>query len=129
MHIDHVALYSLDIDRIKDFYITYFQGKLDRAYHNPNTGLRTYFLSFDSGCRLEIMTRPELLDETIPSLLPGYAHLAVAVPNRAALDALTARLHEDGYPVVSGPRVTGDGYYESCVLDPDGNCVELVALQ
>ena len=107
MKIAHIALYTNDLDRARTFY-------------------QTYFLSFADGARLELMTRPQL-SASANGVCVGWAHLAFAVGSRENVDALTARLRTDGYVVVSGPRVTGDGYYESCVLDPDGNTVEITA--
>lgn len=126
MKITHVALYTNDLTRIRAFYETYFGGVAGALYHNPKTGLQTYFLSFADGVRLELMTRPQL-KPVADGMHIGWAHLAFQAGSRAEVDALTARLQADGYPVVSGPRVTGDGYYESCILDPDGNTVEITA--
>lgn len=126
MKIEHIALYTNDLERARMFYQTYFDGVAGELYHNSKTGLQTYFLSFADGARLELMTRPQLEPAT-EGVHIGWAHLAFRTESRAAVDALTARLQTDGYTVVSGPRVTGDGYYESCVLDPDGNTVEITA--
>ncbi len=126
MKITHVALYTNDLTRIRAFYETYFGGVAGALYHNPKTGLQTYFLSFADGVRLELMTRPQL-KLAADGMHIGWAHLAFQAGSCAEVDALTARLQADGYPVVSGPRVIGDGYYESCILDPDGNTVEITA--
>lgn len=126
MKIEHVSLYTSNLARARAFYETYFGGTACALYHNQKTGLQTYFLSFADGARLELMTRPGLADAA-EGLRVGWAHLAFSTGSRAQVDELTARLRADGYPVVSGPRVTGDGYYESCVLDPDGNTVEITA--
>lgn len=128
MRIEHIAIYTWDLERMRQFYITYFQGVSNQGYHNEKTGLRTYFVSFTDGARLELMTRPELYQKEAPSssgYVTGYTHLALSVGTREAVDLLTTRLEQDGYPVVSKPRVTGDGYYESGVLDPDGNYIEI----
>lgn len=126
MKIAHIALYTNDLARARAFYETYFGGVAGALYHNPKTGLQSYFLSFTDGARLELMTRPQLKPAGA-GMHVGWAHLAFQTASRAEVDALTARLQADGYAVVSGPRVTGDGYYESCVLDPDGNTVEITA--
>lgn len=125
MKIDHIALYVNDLEGAKHFFETYFQAESNACYHNVKTGFQSYFLSFPSGSRLEIMTKPELTDSG--NLLDrfGYAHIAFSVGSRDAVDALTARLRADGYPVFSGPRVTGDGYYESCILGFEGNLLEI----
>ena len=127
MMIEHAALYTIDLERARAFYETYFDGAAGKLYHNPETGLQTYFISFAAGARLELMTRPELEEGERSRLWTGWSHLAFKAGTRENVDALTERLRADGYEVTSGPRVTGDGYYESCVLDPDGNTVEIMA--
>jgi lactoylglutathione lyase len=122
--INHFAVYVTDLERARDFYQTYFDGTPGHKYHNPRTGLQTYFLTFEGGARLELMTRPELGDHRRPSDA-GWNHLAFSVGSATAVDQLTARLAGDGYTVTSGPRTTGDGYYESVALDPEGNQVEI----
>ena len=94
-------------------------------YHNPRTGLRTYFLSFGDGARLEVMARPDTVERSQSALLTGYIHVSFSVGSREAVDSLTATLRQDGYNVMDGPRVTGDGYYESCVSGPEGCLVEI----
>lgn len=127
MHIEHLALYVQDLEGMKQFYQRYFNAQPNSGYHNPKTGLRSYFLTFEEGCRLELMHRPEVTGREKPPIAAGYIHLAFTVGERARVDALTQQLRQDGYTVCSGPRVTGDGYYESCILDPEGNQIELVA--
>lgn len=126
MSIDHIALYTQDLERSRSFYECFFGGHSNSRYHNPNTGLQTYFLEFEGGTRLELMMRPDVSGNRPPVLHPGYIHIAFRADSREAVDLLTRRLMEAGYPIVSAPRITGDGYYESCVLDPDGNLVEIV---
>ena len=126
MTIEHVALWTADLERTRQFYEQYFAATASTRYHNPAKGFTSYFLHFTSGARLELMHRPALLpiaDPTAPA--SGYAHLAFATGSRAAVAALTERLRAAGYPVLSEPRTTGDGYYESVVADPDGNPLEL----
>ena len=125
MRIEHAAMYVNDIEAEKEFFTRYFGAAAGEMYHNKNTGFSSYFLSFDGGARLELMTAPELQDMDKPGLRPGFAHLAFSVGSCKEVDALTKRLRADGYAVVSGPRVTGDGYYESCVLDAEGNRIEM----
>lgn len=127
MMIEHMALYTRDLDRSSAFYQTYLDGTEDKQYENPQTGLKTRFISFADGARLELMTRPDLEDGERSRLWTGWAHLAFKAGTRENVDALTERLRADGYEIVSSPRVTGDGYYESCVLDPDGNMIEITA--
>ena len=125
--IEHTALYVSDLEEMRRFYETHFEGVGGRRYHNPSTGLETYFLSFGDGARLELMTRPGLAGHHPSPQHVGYIHIAFSVRDREAVDLLTARLRAAGCKVLSGPRTTGDGYYESCVLDPEGNQVEIVA--
>lgn len=126
MKINHFALYTNDLERMRAFYIKYFNAASNQGYHNPNTGLRTYFLSFEDQTRLEIMARPNLEQHTASPLQTGYIHLAFSAGSKENVDSLTAALENDGYTVFSRPRTTGDGYYESCVMDPDGNLIEIV---
>ena len=125
MRIEHMALYVRNPEQARDFFRRYFGAQSNEGYRNPRTDFRSYFLTFDGGARLEIMTKPGLksLDEGAEHF--GYAHLAFSVGSAEAVDALTARLKYDGFRVISGPRTTGDGYYESCVLDTEGNVIEI----
>ena len=125
--IHHVALYVHDLEGAKDFFTRYLSAQANDGYHNPNTGLRTYFLTFGDGTRLEIMNRPGLEEQNTALQRTGYIHLAFSLGSREAVDGLTRMLQADGYPVVSGPRTTGDGYYESCIAGPEGNLIELIA--
>jgi lactoylglutathione lyase len=124
MHIEHIAIWTHDLGRLKAFYETYFDGKANDKYVNAEKQFESYFLAFASGARLEIMHAPDATQSS-GNTCTSYAHLAFATGSEARVDALTARLRKDGYRIVSGPRRTGDGYYESCVLDPDGNRVEI----
>ena len=123
----HIALYVQDLEGMKDFYVQYFGATANAKYHNPKTGLQTYFLSFSDGARLELMTRPGLSPRQKDTLSAGYNHIAFALGSRERVDALAQELSLAGCPVLRGPRVTGDGYYEVSLLDPEGNLLELVA--
>ena len=125
MKIEHIALYVNDLEMAKAFFVTYFGAVSNEGYHNPNTDFRSYFLRFDDGSRLEIMTKPELTDSGDFLNRFGYAHVAFSVGSEEAVNSLTERLKKDGYPVISGPRTTGDGYYESCILGFEGNLIEI----
>ena len=125
MKIEHIALYVNDLEKARDFFATYFEAEANEGYHNPNTDFRSYFLRFQDGTRLEIMTKPDLTDSGDFLNRFGYAHMAFSIGSKEAVDALTARLKKDGYPVISGPRTTGDGYYESCILGFEGNLIEI----
>lgn len=124
--LNHVAIYVTDLEAVRTFYEDYFGAVANDLYHNPTTGLRTYFLSFDGDCRLEIMSRPGHDAKAAPQAL-GWTHTAFSVGSRSAVDELVERLQRDGIPLLNGPRVTGDGYYEAVVADPEGNHVEIVA--
>lgn len=125
MKIEHIALYVNDLEKARDFFITYFEATSNEGYHNPRTDFRSYFLTFEDGARLEIMTKPDLTDSGDFLNRFGYAHIAFSVGSKEAVDTLTARLSADGWPVISGPRTTGDGYYESCILGFEGNLIEI----
>ena len=123
--IEHIAMYVNDLEGAKEFFEKYFNPKSNKKYHNIKTGFQSYFLSFDGGARLEIMSKPNVSDDDKALLKTGYAHLAFSVGSRENVDSLTARFKADGYCVISGPRVTGDGYYESCVLGFENNQIEI----
>ena len=126
MKIDHVALYCLDLEGMKEFFIRYFNGVSNEMYHNPKTGLKTYILSFqDSDARLELMTRPEVVNEEENIYRQVLIHLSFSVGSKEKVDSLTKLLNEDGYQVLSGPRTTGDGYYESCIVGPENILIEI----
>ncbi len=125
MKIEHVAIYVQDLENMKNFYETYFSASSNERYHNPKTGLKTYFLSFGDGARLELMSRPDSCDQEKSYYREGFTHLAFSVGSKELVDSMTALLDKDGYKVISGPRTTGDGYYESCVLDPENNQIEI----
>ncbi len=127
MRIDHIAIWTHDLERLKDFYQAYFGAQAGQKYRNARTGFESYFLTFADGARLEIMTRPGLPPRSPEQTSPqaGYAHLSFAAGSREEVDRLTAALAADGFPLLDGPRTTGDGYYESQLLDPDGNPIEI----
>ena len=125
MKIEHIALYVNDLEAARDFFVTFLGGKSNGGYHNRNTDFRSYFISFDGGARLELMTKPGLSDPEKPLNRTGYAHIAFSVGSREKVDDLTERLRSAGYQVVSGPRTTGDGYYESCIVVIEGNQIEI----
>ena len=125
MKIEHIALYVNDLEKARDFFVKYFGAASNDGYHNVKTEFRSYFLTFDDGSRLELMTKPDLTDSGDFLNRFGYAHIAFSVGSKEKVDALTETLKMDGYPVISGPRTTGDGYYESCVLGFEGNLIEI----
>lgn len=125
MKIEHTAIYFHDLEGAKQFFETYFNATANDLYHNEKTGFRSYFLSFDEGARLEIMNKEVMDDLPKPLNRTGLAHLTFALGSKEAVDALTDRLKNDGYEIISGPRTTGDGYYESCVLGFENNQIEI----
>ena len=125
MKIEHIALYVNDLEAAKDFFVAYLGGKPNEGYHNKTTDFRSYFISFDDGARLELMNKPEMTDDAKALNRTGYIHVAFSVGSKQRVDELTARLKAEGYEVVSGPRTTGDGYYESCVVAVEGNQIEI----
>jgi len=126
MKLNHIALHVNDLEKMKSFYEKYFDAKSNKMYHNQNTGLKTYFLEFSNGCRIEIMTKPNLNVITKELNNSGYIHVAFSVGSKEKVDELTNKLEIDGYKIISKPRKTGDGYYESCILDPESNQIEIV---
>ena len=125
MRIEHIAIYVNNLEKAKAFFCDYFAAKVNEGYHNKATDFRSYFLTFDSGCRLEIMCHPQIADIEKTLRRSGYAHIAFSVGSKEAVDLLTRRLYTDGYTVISGPRTSGDGYYESCIVDLEGNQIEI----
>lgn len=125
MKIDHIAMYVNDLEETKRFFERYFSAAAGSMYHNEKTGFRSYFLTFGDGARLEIMNKPNLEDDGKNLQRTGYIHIAFSVGSKEKVDSLTALLKEDGYQVISGPRTTGDGYYESCVVAIEGNQIEI----
>ena len=125
MKIEHLVLYANDLEGAKQFFETYFGASANDRYHNQTTDFKSYFLTFEDGARLEIMTRPEVHGPETDHYQLGYIHLAFSVGSKETVDALTRQLQADGYEVISGPRTTGDGYYESCVKGFEGNLIEI----
>lgn len=130
MKLEHAALWCHDLERVRAFYERYFGAEAGTRYHNPRKGFSSYFLRFAGGSRLELMQMPGIADRAVPAEVErmGLAHLAFDAGDEAAVEALTARLRADGHAVVGEPRRTGDGYYESVVLDPEGNRIEVVSV-
>lgn len=126
VRIHHIAIYVSDLEGARSFFEDYFGGVAGERYNNVATGFSSYFISLDVFACIEIMTRPEV-DATVPRGLydPGYAHIAISLGSSKAVDAMTRRLADDGYELLSGPRTTGDGYYESCMRIFDGIIIEL----
>lgn len=122
--ITHIAVYVSDLEKSKDFYMTYFGGKSNNLYRNSK-GFSSYFISFDHGARLELMSHIELASRELIDKVNGWNHVAFSVGSKDKVLELTQRLVDAGYELLSPPRTTGDGYFESCIADPDGNRVEI----
>ena len=125
MRIEHIAMYVNDLEKTRDFFVKYFHAASNEGYHNKTTDFRSYFLSFGDGAKLEIMKKPVMEDDKKTLARTGYIHIAFSLGSKAAVDALTEELKSDGYEVISGPRTTGDGYYESCIIGIEGNQIEI----
>ncbi|MCH5263126.1 MAG: VOC family protein [Lachnospiraceae bacterium] len=125
MKIEHIAMYVTDLEAARDFFVKYFGAKANNGYHNLKTDFHSYFLSFDEGTRLEIMSSPQMIDGVKDINQTGYIHIAFSLGSVEKVDQLTAKLQSDGYEIISGPRTTGDGYYESCIIGLEGNQIEL----
>ncbi len=125
MNIEHIAMYVDNLEKTRDFFVKYFNASSNSGYHNKTTNFRSYFLSFDNGARLEIMNKPSMEDEEKTLNRTGYVHIAFSTGSKEAVDRLTDRLKKDGFNVTSGPRTTGDGYYESCIVGIEGNQIEI----
>ena len=125
MHISHIAIWSTHLEELKNFYITYFNGTSHEKYINPKKGFESYFVSFDQGfASLEIMQRQDITTPALKDSL-GLAHFSFSAGSKEAVLKLTERLRKDGFTIASAPRTTGDGYFESAILDPEGNIVEI----
>lgn len=125
MEIEHIAMYVNDLEAAREFFIKYFGASSNNGYHNPRTDFKSYFLTFEKGPRLEIMNKPVMEDLEKPLNRAGLVHIAFRTGSKKRVEALTAQMKDDGYEVVSGPRTTGDGYYESCVVALEGNQIEI----
>lgn len=128
MNIDHIAIWTDDIEIMRNFYLTYFDVTCGEKYVNPVKNFASYFLSFGNGkARIELMARPGI-EETNGKrgFSKGLAHLSITIGTKKDVDILTERLRTDGHTIAGEPRTSGDGYYESAVLDPEGNYIELL---
>lgn len=124
--ISHIALYCKDLEGIRIFYETYFGAKSNEKYTNSKKGFESYFLSFEDGATLEIMTKTAIEKASmVKSEFLGFTHLAFSVGSEEQVNNLTEKLRVDGYEIAGECRWTGDGYYESVILDPEGNRIEI----
>jgi lactoylglutathione lyase len=128
MQLEHIAIWTKQLETLREFYMTYFHGVAGPKYHNAKKGFQSYFLSFGNGARIEIMSVPSVQSnkEIHPgNPTQGLTHLAFEVENSEEVDRKYHELRNEGFPVLDGPRMTGDGYYEFTTLDPDGNRIEV----
>ncbi|MDE6714016.1 MAG: VOC family protein [Lachnospiraceae bacterium] len=125
MRIEHVAMYVNDLENARKFFEQYLGAVSNNLYHNEKTGFRSYFLTFGDGARLEIMNYPDMDDPDKSLQRTGFIHVAFSVGSKEKVDSLTGQMEKDGYEILSGPRMTGDGYYESCVVAIEGNQIEI----
>ena len=127
MKIEHIALWTRNLEKMKSFYEHYFHARAGEKYNNSKKQFESYFLSFESGSRLELMQMPSVPESTddVYKQFTGFIHVAISTGSKEQVDSLTLQLKNDGYEILDGPRTTGDGYYESVVLDPDGNRIEI----
>ena len=125
MRISHVAMWVKDIENIKNFYMKYFNCKCNEKYINDKKGFQSYFLSFENNSKLEIMNINDVEELNKENNFYGFAHIAISVGSKDKVDSLTKILENDGYIIASNPRTTGDGYYESVILDPENNKIEI----
>ncbi len=126
MRIEHIAIWVNDLEVMKDFYTKYFNMKCSDKYENPKKRFASYFLSFDDGTRIEIMNRKDISEKISgKGISNGFTHLAFSVGSIEKVDELTELIRNNGFKIIGGPRTTGDGYYESIVLDPEGNHIEI----
>ncbi|MCL2034164.1 MAG: VOC family protein [Oscillospiraceae bacterium] len=125
--IHHVAVWVSDLEKMKDFYVKYFNGTSNTLYHNPKKEFWSYFVTFQNGSKLELMKASTVSEgrSDTEKQFTGYTHIAFSTGSAEDVDKLTSRLTGDGYRLANGPRTTGDGFYESCVFDPEGNRVEI----
>lgn len=125
MKIEHIAIWVSDIEKMRRFYEQYFNVKTGEKYINLKKNFTSYFLSFSEGARLELMQKPEISKEVNQEEYLGFIHFAISVGSKENVDSLTEKLRQDGFKITGEPRTTGDGYYESLVLDPEGNRIEI----
>lgn len=128
MTLEHVAIWTDKLEELKDYYSTYFDGKPNEKYFNQTNDFESYFLSFSSGARLELMYMPEIPEnknDTVKKQHKGIIHLAFGVKQKHMVDEKAEKLKDAGFKILSGPRTTGDGYYEFETLDPDNNRIEV----
>ena len=125
MKIEHIAIWVSNLEISRKFYETYFEMYSNDKYENRSKQFTSYFMSHKDGARIELMHHPELKPILSDNNRVGLAHIAFSTGSKECVDILTERLRTDGYTIQGEPRMTGDGYYESIILDPDRNWIEV----
>jgi lactoylglutathione lyase len=127
MHIEHLAIWVSDLETMKAFYCNYFGAKAGPVYLNPVKQFQSIFLSFENGPRIELMKMPGVPGSANDPYkqFSGLVHFAISVGSAHAVDAMADRLNKDGFDLLDGPRLTGDGYYECAMMDPESNRIEI----
>ena len=126
MRIEHIAIWVKDLEGMRNFYNKYFNTKSGEKYFNEKKKFSSYFLSFKNGARLEIMHRPDIVEQLgQKGLINGLAHFAISIGSKEKVNQMTELFRTDGFEIIGEPRTTGDGYYESVILDPEGNQIEI----
>lgn len=126
MHIDHLAIWTNDLEKEKNFFQRYFDCSVSGKYTNPTTLFSSYFIIFHTGARIELM-KGQVVISPVEDKIKGLAHFAIDLGSREKVDNLTEQMEKDGFIIAGRPRITGDGYYESVILDPEGNRIELIS--
>lgn len=126
MKIEHIAIWTSDLEKMKKFYLRFFKLKSNIKYYNPQKKFSSYFLSFETGARIELMHKPDI-EKNFAQIEPilGLTHFAISLGSKEQVDKLTKQISEEGFRIIGQPRTTGDGYYESIIEDPEGNLIEL----
>jgi len=126
MKIEHIAIWTLDLEKMKNFYLNFFDLKSNEKYYNPQKKFSSYFLSFETGARIELMHRPDISEFVEQKDLKlGLTHFAISVGSKEKVDLITELVRKNGFNILGEPRTTGDGYYESIISDPEGNLIEI----
>ena len=126
MKIEHIAIWTIDLEKMREFYLQFFDLISNEKYHNPKKNFSSYFLSFPTGTRIELMFKPEIVEIVkTAEINVGLTHFAISVGSKEKVDELTNLIGQNGYRIVGEPRTTGDGYYESVISDPEGNLIEI----
>lgn len=126
MKIEHIGIWTKDLEAMRNFYMIHFGLRSNELYVNSKKGFSSYFLTFESGARIELMHRNDIAEESeVRGQSMGMAHIAISLGSKSAVLDLTEKSRSEGLKIIGEPRTTGDGYFESVIEDPEGNCIEL----